>query len=343
MKKNKLILLFLIFLIIAAFFIYNYLSLNVQKSSILPIIPKPLDKYTIENLANTNVQTGNLIIKDITSDKDDYSSYSFEFTFNPNLDGKTLKKTTGVITLPNLENSDLSKKYPIILMIRGYIDQKLYKSGDGTKNAANEFAKNGYITIAPDFLGYAGSDKEADNVFEARFQTYITILSLIKTIENTTTLELEIGNLNIGNLFIWAHSNGGQIALTVLEITGKTYPTVLWAPVSKPFPYSILYYTDEADDHGKMIRKRLAEFENDYDVEKYSLTNYLDRIKAPIQLNQGSNDESVPKVWSDNLSKSLKDLDVSLDYIVYPGSDHNMRPSWNNVIENNLKFFAGTL
>ena len=36
---------------------------------------------------------------------------------------------------------------------------------------------------------------------------------------------------------------------------------ILWAPVSKPFPYNILYYTDEAEDRGKWLRGEIAKFE----------------------------------------------------------------------------------
>ena len=69
------------------------------------------------------------------------------------------------------------------------------------------------------------------------------------------------------NIFFWGHSNGGQVALTILEITGKDYPTTLWAPVTKPFPYSILYYTDESEDKGKYIRRELSRFENLYNTD----------------------------------------------------------------------------
>ena len=53
----------------------------------------------------------------------------------------------------------------------------------GTKKIGEYFANNGYITLAPDFLGYGGSDSESENIFESRFQTYTTVVSLIKSIE----------------------------------------------------------------------------------------------------------------------------------------------------------------
>jgi dipeptidyl aminopeptidase/acylaminoacyl peptidase len=181
-------------------------------------------------------------------------------------------------------------------------------------------------------LGYASSDPEAANIFESRFQTYVTAIALLNSVN-------QIDKFDKTNIAIWGHSNGGQIALTTLEITDRNIPTVLWAPVSKPFPYSILYYTDESDDRGKLIRHELSKFEDDYDVEKYSLTNYLEKITAPLEIHQGTADDAVPKEWTDSLVKNLKNTDKEVGYFVYPGADHNLQPSWNTVVARNLEFF----
>ena len=216
-------------------------------------------------------------------------------------------------------------------MVRGYVDQEIYETGDGTRKAAARFAENGFITVAPDFLGYAQSDPEAQNIFESRFQTYTTVLSLLKSLD-------QIDKWDGKNIFIWGHSNGGQIALIVLEITTNKYPTTLWAPVSKPFPYSILYYTDEAEDKGKLIRRELAKFEELYDVELFSLDNYLDRIQAPLQIHQGTNDNAVPGGWSDGLVGKLEKLEKDIIYYKYP-ANHNMVPAWNIVVNRDVSFF----
>ncbi len=311
-----------IYLLIAVIFIaigwFANTAYNLPKSQGNPISqvrPRPLEKYTIENLSKTTFKPSEIKMEP-------------ENVFSFMVDGK---KVTGEINIPEGQGP-----FPLIVMFRGYIDQKTYKTGDGTRRSAEVFAQNGYITLAPDFLGYGGSDKEAGNIFESRFQTYTTALTLLAS-------ATDIEKWDKKNLFIWGHSNGGQVALTVLEITQAGYPTVLWAPVSKPFPYSVLYYTDESDDRGSLIRRELSRFEEDYDVEKYSLVNYLGNIKAPIQLNQGNLDESVPKVWSDILAKSLSNLSLEVDYKVYPGNDHNMRPNWDGVVANNLSFYRSHL
>lgn len=307
-----------------------YLPKN-PKSSVIKVRPRPYDKYTIEGLSVKNILPSKIEIGETIKDEPEFTSSLFSFSFNPTLEGKNVKRVTGLINIPKGKGP-----FPVIVMFRGYVDQKIYKTGDGTRRAAEFFAKNGFITIAPDFLGYGGSDKEAENIFESRFQTYITALVLLKTLESNQVTNLPI---NQQTIYIWGHSNGGQIALTILEITGKNYPTVLWAPVSKPFPYSILYYTDASEDRGKLIRHELAAFEETYDVELYSLTNYLDKIKTPLQIHQGTADDAVPVDWTNKLVKELSDLNLDLDYFTYKGADHNLNPSWNLVIARNLEFF----
>lgn len=308
-----------------------------KNNPIQAVKPHPLEKYSIENLAKTKFEPSKIEIGRTLDDKPEFVSYEFSMKFNPDL-SNTQKTVTGVINVPKTKDQK-----PVVVMFRGYVDQKKYVIGMGTQHAGEYFAKNGFITIAPDFLGYGNSDSEAENIFESRFQTYVTAISLLKTISALEDSPIKaVSNdikIDTKNVFIWGHSNGGQVALTSLEITGFNYPTVLWAPVSKPFPFSILAYTDESDDHGKFIRQELSKFEEDYDVEKYSLANYFDRIKAPIQLNQGTNDDAVPFYWSDSLAKILKTDGVDIKYLKYPGADHNMTPAWQSAITNSLNFF----
>lgn len=323
----------------------SYIKVNPEITERVAEIRKsPLNKYAIENLADADIQPGRLELKEEIAEEERYTSYLFEFEFNPNLDGKTKKITTGQLNLPAQEGIPKNKeRYPLVIMFRGYIDQEMYRTGFGTRRAASYFAENGFITIAPDFLGYGGSDGVAENIFESRFQTYVTVLSLLKTLENDLELKLEIGDWKIGNLFLWGHSNGGQIALTTLEITNADYPTTLWAPVSKPFPYSVLYYTDRSQDRGKLIRSELAEFEENHNPDNYSLDLYLDRVSAPLQIHQGTNDDAVPVKWSDELVDTLEELEKDVAYYKYPGADHNMRPVWDEVVQKDLVFFQSFL
>ncbi|HWA51805.1 MAG TPA: prolyl oligopeptidase family serine peptidase [Patescibacteria group bacterium] len=322
------------------FMVGQLILIKTQKPTqiVSQVVDRSLDKYTIDNLSNYwNTKTDPSTTLRVTSqlkDFPEFTSSEFIMNFNPSTSLGTVvqtKKTSGLINIPKGEG-----KYPLVIMIRGYVPTEQYFTGNGTINGSYFFAKNGFITVAPDFLGYGDSDKESSNVFESRFQTYTTVMAVLKSVG-------QIPNWDGKNIFIWAHSNGGQIALTTLEITGVNYPTVLWAPVSSSFPFDILYYSDEADDQGKSLRKELSTFEDVYNTDLYSLNNYLDKIKAPIQLDQGTADDSVPVDWSDNLADNLKKQGLPVVYNKYPGADHMMTPLWNTVIQKDLEYFTKNL
>ncbi len=289
------------------------------------IIPRPLEKYSIESMRESEIPAGDFKIVGELSEEEDFISYKFEFDYSPTLDEDETKTTTGLINLPKDNNNT-----PIVLMLRGWAPLETYTHGVGTWKASEVFAQNGYITVAPDFLGYADSDENAADIFESRFQTYTTVLTLLESLD-------QIKEWDQKNVFIWAHSNGGQIALTTLTVTD--YPTTLWAPVNVFFPYSVLYYTNESTDKGKFIRKELAEFEQLYDVNKFSYDNYLENIESPLQVHQGAADEAIPLSWTNTTVQRLRNLGKDITYHIYPGADHNLRPDWDTVVQRDLDFF----
>lgn len=293
---------------------------------------KPLDKYTFASLRRRQSPESSIVLGRKLEEEESYISQIFYFSVEN-------KKVSGLINIPKVEGV-----YPIIVMLRGFVPKENYTTGVGTRRAAEVFAQNGFITLSPDFLGFGESDNPSRNAMEERFQTYTTVLALLSSLGNLNKgLEASYSAKIRGDaskVGLWGHSNGGQIALSVLEITGKPYPTVLWAPVSKPFPYSILYYTDEFEDRGKALRKALANFEKDYDVELYSPTNFLDWINAPLEIHQGEEDDAVPKKWSDQLFQELKELKKDVDYFIYSGSDHNLTPyGWPTAVQRNINFY----
>lgn len=296
---------------------------------------RTLDAFTIDNLSQRDYPPGRIDMLEKIGSRENYDTYLISFLS----DGA---KISGLANIPTGAG-----KFPVIIQVRGYVDREIYQSGMGTLRSGQRFAENGYLTIAPDFLGYGKSDMPKTNdIFEERFLTYPVVLNLLSSLGS-------ISQADTDRIGLWGHSNGGAISLTVKEILSgarsdlKKYagiPLTLWAPVSKPFPYSILFYTDEATDSGKFLRSKLAQFEKIYDTDLYSLTSYLDRIQGPIQLHQGENDRYVPTYWSDELKDRLSENDqVELKYFTYPKTDHNLNGSWDAVIARDLEFFNSYL
>jgi dienelactone hydrolase len=339
-KIHKIIIFIFLFIVIliGVSFVISWFIFKNQMTPLTKVAPKPLLSYTFQNLKKTVFPNNPITFGAIKSQNADYISQMFYFSV-PNTPGsKIYKKVSGLANIP--KNSG---NYPVIIMFRGFVPDSIYNPGVGSQPMADILAKNGYITLAPDFLGYAESENPSRDPFENRFQTNTTALTLLSSLSTLTqglSASYSATTADLKKVGIWGHSNGGAIALSVLEISGVTYPTVLWAPVSTSFPYSILYYTNESDDQGKALRKTLASFEINYDTNLFSLTNFYSWIKAPLEINQGLADQEVPYWWSENLVSTLKKVNKTITYLTYPDADHNMLPNeWTNVSIDTLNFY----
>ncbi len=305
----------------------------------IPIIPRPLLSYTFENLRNTEFPVSQITLGPVVGETEDSFQQMFYFDIPKSPGSKETLRVSGLINIPKGEG-----EYPVIVMFRGFVPDEIFEPGAGTQPSASEFVKNGFITLAPDFLGFGESASESALPFEGRFQTYTTALTLLESLQtlNDGLDDVYVGTISadLEKVGLWGHSNGGHIALVTLAISGGTYPTVLWAPVSKSFPYSILFYTDETDDQGKELRKALSDFEELYDTKDFSPERYYKWIKAPVQIHQGTGDEEIPHWWTDELVEILEENDIDVTYLKYSGANHNLLPNgWSSTVESSIEFY----
>ena len=282
---------------------------------------KPLDKYNFENLRGKECQGSEIKLEKVIKEEDVYTSYLFSYQTEG-------KKVTGMANMPNTKNG----QRPVVIMLRGYVDDEIYFTGLGTRKAAGVFAENGFITLAPDFLSFGGSDTSSADILESRFERPLTVLNLLASVKS-------IPEANPNKIFMWGHSNGGQIALSILEITQKDIPTVLWAPVTEGFPESVLQYIGELDDKGMKVKTAIDNFLLKYEPEKYSIDNYYSDIQATIQLHLGLADPLINEEEIDEFAKTMADLGKNVNYYKYPRNDHNLSKDWDLIIARDLQFF----
>lgn len=309
------------------------------------------DKYAFPALARREYHPGKIRLEEVLKKDENFTSWLFSYYS----DGR---KITGMANIPSAVDAcfqedsisgirrvqndkegrqdDKCKGFPLVILIRGFVPDEVYRIGVGTQKAADFFAQSGFITLAPDFLGFGESDQPPAAGFLApladRFEKPVTILNLLASVKTLEQADPE-------KVFFWAHSNGGQIALSVLEITKKPIPTVLWAPVTKSFPYNVLYFSDEAEDKGKYLRKLISEFEKDYDADLYSIHKYFVDITASMQLHQGTADEAVPIEWSNEFYGEMKGLGKEIEYFKYEGDEHYLQGGWDQAAERSLEFY----
>jgi len=290
-------------------------------------VVKPLVKYTFESLQARAYPGSEVKLEKVLKKEAGYTSYLFSYLS----DGQ---RVTGQANLPS--GLRPTQGWPVVVMLRGHVDDEVYFTGVGTYKAAAVFSENGFLTLAPDFLGFGGSDTSSEDILEARFSRPLTVLNLLASVKSLEQVDTD-------NIFLWGHSNGGQVALSVLEISQESWPTTLWAPVTLGFPESILTYIQEMDDQGKMVTERLNRFEINYDVKKYSIDSFFADIQAPIQIHQGLADYLIKPEWTKSFVATLKGLGKEVSLRTYPRTDHNLKQNWDLVVQRDIQFFRENL
>ena len=279
--------------------------------------------YTFEVLAARQFEPGVIKLGKATRKEEKYTTYVFTYQS----DGKII---SGMANIPVGGG-----KFPVIILLRGWADREYYHIGLGTERSANNLAENGFLTLAPDFLGYGYSDWEDKDILLARFYRPVEVLSLMAAIGSLP----EADNSRLG---LWGHSNGGQIALSVLEITGRAYPTSLWAPVSLGYPECVLTYLGTEEEVGNPVKEKVDEFLINNNPKDYSISEYFNRIKSPFIIHQATTDSLIKTEWTNALVKNLKSQNLPVEYYLYKGENHNFNYYKNTgevLRQRDLEFF----
>jgi dipeptidyl aminopeptidase/acylaminoacyl peptidase len=71
-----------------------------------------------------------------------------------------------------------------------------------------------------------------------------------------------------------------------------------------------------------------------------SPANYLDRVRAPVQIHHGTADTEVPPEWSRDLYAELRRAGMDATLYLYPGAGHTFYgPARDRFLERAFRFF----
>lgn len=288
-----------------------------------PIPPDPLQPYYVESLRRRSYASGLITVVAPLGRDPAFTRYLISY----DSDGLRI---TGVMNLPRGEGP-----FPVIILNHGYFDPATYVPGEGTQSFADAFARQGYLTLAPDYRLYGGSDQASDPY---RTGFAVDLVNLIASVRSLPQARADA----IG---LWGHSMGGGVVLEALVINPPGLrAAVLLAPMSG----------DAAENYSAiMATRRNSEPGPDWaiapqdDPEAYrqlSPINYLQYVGVPVQIHHGQSDETVPADWSISLAQALTDAGKDAIFYLYPRAGHSFyNAAWNLCLARTLQFFDATL
>ncbi len=240
---------------------------------------------------------------------------------------------TGVMNVPKGEGP-----FPVVIVNHGFIQPSSYQTTSAyTLPLADALARNGYLTLHPDYRNYGGSG-QGPNPFRIGYA--IDVLNLVQ-------LAKTLPNARPDRIGMLGHSMGGGITSRVLVATPDVKAAVLYGAMS----------ADEVENYNH--RRAMGWLRNEAsfgdvvpltpqdrpDVyERLSPMSHLAYVTAPISIHHGELDNDVPVQFSRRLAQALRDNGKSVELFTYPGQPHWLNGAANPLfLQRVVAFFDRTL
>jgi dipeptidyl aminopeptidase/acylaminoacyl peptidase len=281
--------------------------------------PDPFTPYYVESLRARSYGQGPIEIVQELARTGAFTRYLITYPS----DGLRI---TGMMNVPRGDGP-----FPVIVLNHGYYDPARYHTGDGTRNAADVFARRGYLTLAPDYRDYGGSDVGHD-----MFRTGLAV--------DVLNLMASIGSLpqaRADDVGVWGHSMGGGISIEVMV-------------VNPPGLRGVALYGAMNGDMGLNYERILenrggAALGPDWPVApadapeiyaRLSPSTYLNYVSVPVLIHHGLLDQTVPPAWSQQLAQELQAAGKDVTFFTYPSAGHSFYDAnWTLFMAHNLQFF----
>lgn len=230
--------------------------------------------------------------------------------------------------------------FPVVIMNHGYIDPAIYTNGRGLRREQDYFASRGYIVIHPDYRNHAQSSKDDSVELNIRLGYSEDVINAIYALKAAN-----LPQADANRIAMIGHSMGGGIAQTIMVTAPDLVQAyMLYAPVSTDARESYYRWTQSRPEAVAQIKAQHGDPEaNPTFWDNISPINFLDRITAPVMINHGTADDSVPLEWSQRTADSMRSANKNVVFHIYPNEGHEFGPAWGTVMQRTIDFFDENL
>jgi dipeptidyl aminopeptidase/acylaminoacyl peptidase len=142
---------------------------------------------------------------------------------------------------------------------------------------------------------------------------------------------------------MWGHSLGGGVTTRVITVDPRIKAAVLYGPISaddweviRRFGSGIWMY----DPHDPAQRAFGQAVHDRKYLQQTSPINYLDLVRAAVQIHQGTADDVTPPRWAEAIRDALESAGKEVEYYPYEGQGHAFQgQSWTLFMERVTRFY----
>ncbi len=297
------------------------------------------NELTIAALLQRSIEGSPITIEQQLDNGANYARYIASYISEGN-------KIYGLLTVPFGDPPEGGFK--AIVFNHGYIPPAQYRTTERYVAYVNALARAGFVVFKIDMRGFGNSEGEPEGSYFSPAYT-IDAISALKSLQ---TLDYVDPN-GIG---MWGHSMAGNLVLRAMLIEPAIKAGVIWAGAVYSYDdmarYSIQdssYVPPSPDAPG---RRRGQEIRATYGQpntavpfwKAVSLTEHIDLLQAPLQLDHALNDDVVNVGYSDDLAAVLSAAGKEYEYYQYDGGGHNINsPYFEQAMQHTIEFFKAHL
>lgn len=284
---------------------------------------------SIPAMSEKEFQGSNLKILKTISKNDYYTKHAITYTS----EGFTI---SGIMNVPNGQGP-----FPVVILNHGYLDPKVYRSGDGLPRELDYFARNGYVVLHSDYRNYGNSDFDPKNEVRPRSGYVEDVINAVVALKASS-----LDFIDKEKIVMFGHSMGGGITLNIMVAKPdlvKAY--ALYAPINSDYKVNFDRWVAPLwPDTAQQFYDTYGSYEQNQEFWKsISANNYFDQVSKPVLLHQGTLDEEVPVEWSRKLEQDLKAKQKDITYYEYSGQGHVFGSAENLMLERTKNFFDKNL
>ena len=289
------------------------------------VTPDPYQPYTIDALVARSYGGGELEIVETLEETETFTRYLIRYPS----DGLTIY---GFMNVPHE-----GVKFPLVVLLHGYIDPAVYQTVDYTRRYADALADAGFFVIHPNLRGFPPSDSGDDRFRVGLAVDVLNLLAIVQTQSQDPAGTLR--RVDADNIYMWGHSMGGGVALRVAVVNPADYlrGVVLYGAMSGDERWN--YERIQVWSEGQNGAFELAAGEEA--LTAVSPINHLDRLQAPISIHHSDADDVVPYGWSVDLCERLAALAHPVDCYTYHAQPHTFNGEQDRLFMERVGRFFG--